>query len=403
MIMGAALFCCAIAAAAEPVYEAEFIFPPIPKHNHGSSIVQAPNGDWLACWFHGTGERTADDVIIQGARRRAGETSWSAPFTMADTPNLPDCNPVLFIDPRGVLWLFWITVQDNQWGGSLLKFRTSHAYSADGPPVWDWQDVIHARPLHLEEQFVALVDKGLESLAPLLAAVPDMQKEIEAAKAAAQNKLSQRLGWMTRLHPIMTSDKRMMLGLYSDVFNCSLAGFTEDWGQTWSFSEPIMHPEVNFLGNIQPSFVQKRDGSIVAFMRDNGLPKFIRTAVSSDQGVTWPTSGLTQIRNPGSSVECIALKNGHWVMVCNDTMDGRHRLSAYLSEDEGVSWKISRALENVEPEKGSFSYPSVIQGADESIHCTYSYSGAGIEGSTIKHARFDEAWIKAGPTDQPKP
>ncbi len=392
MLMAMATLFCSLAAGA-PLHEAEFIFPPVPKHNHGSSIVETATGDLIACWFHGTGERQADDVMVQGARKRAGAKEWSEPFVMADTPDLPDCNPVLFIDPRGVLWLFWITVQDNQWGGSLLKYRTAHEYSADGPPTWDWQDVIHARPVQLEEQFVAVCDKAKTLLADILAATPELAKEFEDARAAAQNKLRQRLGWMTRIHPIMTSDTRMMLGLYSDVFNCSLASFTEDWGKTWSFSQPIMDPAPNLLGNIQPSFVRKKNGDIMAFMRDNGLPSYVRTAISRDNGLTWPPLGQLEIRNPGSSVECIALKSGRWALVCNDVPKGRHVLTVYLSEDEGTTWKWPRALESVEKEQGSFSYPSMIQAADGTIHCTYSYSGNGIQGSTIKHARFNEDWL----------
>ncbi|HPO15662.1 MAG TPA: exo-alpha-sialidase [Candidatus Hydrogenedentes bacterium] len=390
MISGASLLICFVVAQSTPLYEAEFIFPPNDKHNHGSSIVETAGGDLLTCWFHGSGERNSDDVMVQGARRRAGSKDWSEPFLMADTPDLPDCNPVLFIDPRGVLWLIWITVQDNQWGGSLLKYRTAANYTKDGPPEWDWQDVIHARPEKLEELYVPMVDNAKDVLAPLLAAVPDFAKEIDDARDAATNKLRRRLGWMTRLHPIMTSPNRMMLGLYSDVFNCSLAGFTEDWGKTWTFSQPILDPAPNLLGNIQPSFVQKKDGAIMAFMRDNGIPNYVRTATSSDNGVTWSKLGTLEIRNPGSSVECIALKNGHWILVCNDTTDGRHLLSVYVSEDEGTTWKLLRRLEEVEKGKGSFSYPSVIQAVDGSIHCTYSYSGNGITGSTIKHVRFME-------------
>ena len=44
------------------------IFPFQNQHVHGSSIIEAPNGDLLACWFYGSGERTANDVIIQGSR-----------------------------------------------------------------------------------------------------------------------------------------------------------------------------------------------------------------------------------------------------------------------------------------------------------------------------------------------
>ncbi len=383
-----------LSAAAEPVHDAELIFPANPKHNHGSSIVETPEGDLLACWFHGSGERKEDDVLIQGARKRKGETAWSEPFLMADTPNLPDCNPVLFVDPRGTLWLFWIAVQDNEWGGSLLKYRTATLYSDDGPPKWDWQDVIHARPLNIEEKFPAALDELEKLYGPLLQASETHRKMVAELRVAVTNKLTCRLGWMTRLHPIMTSENRMMLGLYSDVFNCSLAAFTEDWGQTWQFSEPILTPEV---GNIQPTFVRRRDGAIVAMMRDNGLPKRIRIAESKDQGVTWGPVTHMEIRNPGSSVECIALDSGNWVLVCNDALGGRHLLTAYLSEDEGATWKYKRSLEDFgEKDAGSASYPSVIQAKDGAIHATYSYTVRDVPGSSIRHARFDEAWIRAG-------
>jgi predicted neuraminidase len=183
----------------------------------------------------------------------------------------------------------------------------------------------------------------------------------------------------------------MMLGLYSDVFNCSLAAFTNDWGKTWEFSRPILD-----LGNIQPSFVRKRDGTIVAFMRDSGLPKRIRLADSTDGGITWSKVRTMDIPNPGSSLECIPLKSGSWVLVCNDTMAGRYRLTAYLSDDEGATWKWKRSLELFEKDRGSASYPSVIQAADGSIHCTYSFTRAEVRGSTIKHARFNEEWVRAG-------
>ncbi len=393
-----AMACCAlwIAAADAPVHEAEFIFPPNPKHNHGSSIVQAANGDLIACWFHGSGERKEDDVMVQGSRRRPGG-EWCEPFVMADTPNLPDCNPVLFMDPRGTLWLFWITVQDNEWGGSLLKYRTSDDYLNDGPPNWKWQDVIHTRPKGLEERFIKLVDEGMELIGPILEAAPEIKKELEDAKAKAQTKLYQRIGWMTRIHPIMATDKRMLLGLYSDVFNCSLAAYTEDWGANWTCGEPILDTELRNISNIQPAFVARRDGGIAAYMRDNGLPKRVRVSVSPDKGETWGPVETLDIRNPGSSVDAISLKSGRWILVCNDTDDGRHRLTVYLSEDEGASWSMRRCLEN-EPGKddGNFSYPSVIQDQDGFIHVTYSHTKKDVKGSTIKHARFNEAWILAG-------
>ncbi|MDZ4859338.1 MAG: sialidase family protein [Candidatus Hydrogenedentes bacterium] len=318
---------------------------------------------------------------------------------MADTPNLPDCNPVLFVDPRGTLWLFWITVQDNEWGGSLLKYRRATSYDKDGPPTWEWQDVIHSRPLELDPIFFNALAEAETKYAEYIKNNEGLRKDVEALKSRGKEKLTQRLGWMTRLHPIMLSDTRMMLGLYSDVYNCSLAAFTENWGETWEFSKPIVGPD---LGNIQPSFVKQKDGGVTAYMRDNGGPKQIRRSVSDDNGVSWTTVDSIDIPNPGSSVECISLASGNWVMVCNDTKNGRHLVTAYLSEDEGNTWKWKRGLETFKPDEGSGAYPSVIQAKDGTIHCTYSYKSKelalpdGKEPSTIKHVQFNEDWIKAG-------
>jgi predicted neuraminidase len=386
-----------IAAAATPAfaqhYEAERIFALEGIHNHGSSIVECPNGDLLACWFHGHGERSADDVLVQGARKPAGKREWSERFLMADSQDLPDCNPVLFIDPRGKLWLIWIAVQANEWGSSLLKYRISSDYQRAGPPNWEWQDVIHARPTNFQEVLRRTAEEYVNKspYKEYLAASPEMAEQMRVAlEERAADKLTRRLGWMTRIHPIMVSDNKMLLGLYTDVFSVSLVAMTEDWGETWTFSEPIVG-----FGNIQPSLVRKKDGSIVAMMRENGIQRRIRISTSKDQGMTWSSVENMKIPNPGSSVECIRLANGNWVLVCNDTVRGRHSLCAFLSDDEGATWKWKRHLELWKPGEGSASYPSVMQARDGSIHATYSYS-LKEQGKCIKHARFDEAWIRQG-------
>src|SRR4026209_2188486 len=87
----------AVASAEEPVHETEDLFPLETWHAHASCIVETPQGDLLVCWFRGSGERKADDVKIEGARRPKGATAWSQRFTMADTPGFPDTNCAMFI------------------------------------------------------------------------------------------------------------------------------------------------------------------------------------------------------------------------------------------------------------------------------------------------------------------
>ncbi len=98
------------AFAAEPLFQTENIFPLQGKHCHSSSIVECPDGSLLVCWFYGSGERKAADVLVQGSRLAKGADKWSPVFLMADTPGFPDCNPVLHIDSQDRLWMYWICV-----------------------------------------------------------------------------------------------------------------------------------------------------------------------------------------------------------------------------------------------------------------------------------------------------
>ena len=140
--------------------ERELIFPMNPLHNHSSCVVECPNGDLLVSWYRGSGERRADDVQILGARKRQGADRWSEPFVLADTPGYPDCNPVLFVDPKERLWLIWPVILDHQWESALLKWKRSTSYSGEGPPVWEANDTLHVTPKDLGKSLL----EGLNAL-----------------------------------------------------------------------------------------------------------------------------------------------------------------------------------------------------------------------------------------------
>jgi len=373
-------------ACARAHIQQQFIFPLQEKHVHSSSIVECPNGDMLVCWFHGSGERKANDVVIQGARLPKGRDTWSPVFVMADTPQVPDCNPVLFVDQQSRLWLFWIAVRANRWEQSILKYRMSTDYQHAGPPRWDWQDIILLQP---GEAFATTLKSAFDAL--------KTQDTIWAEYAplystmileAAQDKVKRQTGWMTRTHPVILPDGRILLPLYSDGYNVSLVGISDDQGQHWHASKPIVG-----WGPIQPSIVRRQNGTLVSFMRDSGsAPNLVQISTSIDRGESWSPAVDTDIPNPGSSLEVIALKDGRWVMVYNDTEQGRHSLSAALSNDEGKTWQWKRQIHRSAPGQGSFSYPSLIQAKDETLHLTYSCK---VEGrATIRYCKLDADWIE---------
>src|SRR5205085_1246360 len=288
-----------------PLHEAELVFPPHPKHNHAPGIVECPNGDLLVSWYRGSGERSADDVAVFGARKKARSDRWSDAFLLADTPGFPDCNTALFIDSKSRLWLFWPVILANSWESCLTCYRVSSDYQGDGAPRWEWQGIIALKPKDFEEVMVR-----------------------------------------------------------------PFAGF----------------------GSIQPAVVERKDGSLVAYMRENGPLRKVRVSESKDQGVTWGRVGVIDLPNPGSGLDALRLHSGNWLLVYNDTRRGRNSLAVSLSADEGATWKWTRHLEK--QELGSYHYPAVIQAKDGGIHAVYSYFVKG--GKSMKHARFNEAWVKQG-------
>jgi len=358
------------------------------KHVHGSSIIEAPNGDLIACWFYGSGERTANDVIIQGSRLKKGSNEWDPIFTMADTPDLPDCNPVLFINQNDELMLFWIAVRANGWENSVLRYKISSDYSSTGAPNWDWQDIIIMKP---GEQFYQTIKDGFEAnyTDPAWAEYAFPYERLITEAAADKEKRQK--GWMTRIHPLTLSSGRILLPLYSDGFNVSLIAISDDDGTSWKASKPIIG-----FGPVQPALAERKDGSIVAFMRDNGAaPQRVMISESFDKGESWSFAEDSDIVNPGSSLDVIVLNNGHWVMAYNDSENSRSSWAVSVSTDEGRTWKWTRHIGQSPDRAESYSYPSMIQTKDGKIHLSYTYKKE-TEGKTILHAAFNERWIKKG-------
>jgi predicted neuraminidase len=434
------------APAATKIVESTFIFPRQGyEHAHSSSIVELPDGTLLAAWFQGSGECRADDVRIMGARKPAGIAKWSEPFLLADTLGHPDCNPVLWIDKDKRLWLFWSAVLSNDWDSSLVKYRISTNYmTASGPPKWDWQDNLHIKPANLQQHmlsgwksllttilFVPRAISAEMSTMPLsllllgvwkllvvlmlLIAAPfavNVWRRRRTGRSGwkrfflrtsliyvplllvgamgavgyfalqSSNKLNQRLGWMTANTPVQLASGEIVLPLYSDRFLASIMAISSDGGTTWEASDPLIG-----YGNIQPGLTERRNGELVAWMRESGLRKRIRYSVSSNQGRTWSSVSETALPNPGAKIAITPLANGDWVMAYNPLANGRHSLCLAISHDEGENWRTFHSLDETVPETASFSYPCLIETSDGQLQVTYSHRqyGGGIELKSIKH------------------
>ena len=368
--------------ADEPGLVSELVFPLNSKHNHAPGIVECPNGDLFASWYRGAGERQADDVAVYAAWKKRGETEWTEPFVLADTPGFPDCNTAVFVDRDQRLWLFYPTILANSWESCLTNFKIAKQFAAPESPKWERESMILLKPDDFAEEARKKLDIELE---PYLDSLSAKTKEgIRIARERLGEKLFQRLGWQPRCKPTQLPSGRILLPLYTDTFSISIMAITDDSGVTWHASKPLFG-----FGNIQPTVMRRNDGTLVAYMRENGVRAKVRVSESTDEGETWGPTGVCDLPNPGSGVDGIRLANGKWLLVYNDTIKGRNRLAVSLSSDEGRTWSVTRHVED--QSTGSFHYPAVTQGSDGTIHVIYSYFVEG--GKSMKHAAFDEAWL----------
>lgn len=381
------------ALADVPVFEAEYVTPLSPTQVHAPGIVEAPNGDLIVSWYSES-EGHDTDAAIWGARRNKDDATWSKPFVMADRPDFPDCNTCMWIDPQQRLWLFWPTIIGNSWESSLMNFRVSKNYSSVVAPEWSREGLILLKPADFAAEGLQLL--GDRTIKPPRGAIVGP----EGQRAKLSDPTYQRLGWAPRCKPINLPSGRILLPLYSDTFAISIMAISDDHGEKWYPSKPLLG-----FGNIQPTLFLRKDGTLVSYMRAVGQPTRIRMSESTDDGLSWGPVSATDLPNPGSGIDGITLANGNWLLVYNDSDHDRTTLAVSLSEDEGRTWAFTRHLER-QP-AGRFHYPAMIQAADQSIHAVYPCFLPPTPGSpeadgspnrfvsfSNKHVHFNEAWIK---------
>jgi predicted neuraminidase len=328
---------------ARPYFRSELIFKPHSVAGypscHASTLAQLPDGGILAAWFSGSKEGAADTAEL-GARLAPGSSAWSKPLVLADTPGKPDGNPVLHVDRKGRVWLFYVTKENMnrrpQWAQCEFKCRIS----LDGGRTFGPQRIVHRK-----------------------------------------------LGWMDRNQPIYLANGDLLLPLYGERTWTSFILISTDDGRTWFPSKPIVAPG----RNIQPTLIQRSDGSVLALMRTGSSGHRLWKSVSRDNGRSWSVPVETRLPNPNSACDMVRLTDGHVVLVFNNTTHGRTPLTVALSLDQGRTWPYRR---NLETAPGEYSYPAVIQTRDGLIHVTYTYRRI-----SIKHAVFNEAWVRSGAAD----
>jgi len=286
---------------------------------HASTLAELPNGNLLCAFYAGAYEGSSDSAILASEFDKK-DGKWSQARIIADTPNLPEGNPVLFLDEQNTLWLFFVTMFGKGWDTCKVKYQRSF----DGGKSWE-------QPIILQEE----------------------------------------LGWMTRNKPIILSNGDIILPMYDERDWTSFFLISEDKGKSWFPTHKLVAP----VGIIQPAVVELSAGALLAFMRCGSEGKNIWMSRSEDWGRNWTPPEPISLPNPNSGIDAISLKDGGVLLAFNNSPNRRTPLTLAYSK-YGESWEI---LMDVESEEGEFSYPCLLQTKDGYIHLTYTYRRIAIK------------------------
>jgi hypothetical protein len=162
-----------------------------------------------------------------------------------------------------------------------------------------------------------------------------------------------------------------------------------DQGQTWKPRGHTVFPDWNFDEHMM---IELRDGRLWMLARTQGNPY---ETFSSDKGVTWsePKQAAT-VQNVNARFFLRRLASGNILLVKNgpptERIAKRSHMSAYLSEDDGQTWKGGLLLD----ERSSVSYPDGFQAPDGLIHILYDWNRH--SDAEILMAKFREEDVLAG-------
>jgi predicted neuraminidase len=157
-----------------------------------------------------------------------------------------------------------------------------------------------------------------------------------------------------------------------------------DDGKTWTRSNAFNVPDK--FGQIQPTLLESKAGTIVALMRSQS-PRYICRAESTDGGATFSPAEPTIIPNPSAGIDVVKTTAGDVFLIHNPTQLSRTPISLARSTDDGKTWK---KVADLETEPGEFSYPAMIQAESGILEITYTWKRTHIKHVSIDPKKYRE-------------
>ncbi len=339
------------------------------------SIAASKNGKRIFLAWYGNGETELPDNYIMVAYGDKSAQKWT---DVAMTIKSPHCGKIRLFDPAvwrapdGSIYIFWA--------------QSSGLYKSDGSfpekfnrGMWDRRGGVW---------YIKCDNPEAEK--------PVWSKPRRIADGVMMNKptILKSGDW---IFPIALFQTNHANDSFSQREGASLLR-TSDSGKTFETINTVKIPGSDFPEHM---FVERNDGSLWLLARSNTRPTFekakdgsmkIRTfgncgimeAFSHDGGLTFSKIKDSRIPACGTRFHISRLNSGNLLLVINDANNAdwikgkprgkadavyfsRNKMLAYISEDDGKTWKGGLMLD----ERPSLSYPDASQSADGSIYITY--------------------------------
>jgi len=176
--------------------------------------------------------------------------------------------------------------------------------------------------------------------------------------------------------------------------------FSDDGGTTWQAGEIAIPCTDEFVNPNETVAVQLTNGTVMLNARNESRARRRIIATSPDGATQWSKprfqqdlvdpvcmGGLTRYNHNGKNVLLFSNPN---------TLRGRRNVSVRISEDEGTTWPIARAVE-----PGYSAYSDLAVTPEGTILCFYGRSAQPhYAGDRLTLARFNLQWLTDGDPPQ---
>ena len=314
--------------------------PPSRKFQGIPSLARAPKGRLWVVWYASrSGGEDRNNYVVAATSGDDGAT-WTDPVLAIDPDGkgpVRAFDPQLWLDPDGGFWLFWAQAVDHDGAvAGVWEMRTDDADAAE--PRW-------SEPRRLAD--------GIMMGKPL--ALSSGEWALPAS----------RWGTEASAQVVVSADR----------------------GKTWAVKGACrIPPEIRAID--EHMLVERKDGGLWLLARANG--GFAAESVSGDGGRTWPDARPSRIAHPAARFFIRRLSSGRLLLVKHHGTQGRNKLTALLSSDDGETWSGGLVLDP----RGTISYPDGVEAPDGRIFIIYDRNRSSDR--EILMAVFTEADVAAG-------